>query len=154
MKKTVSLIAILAIVSVQQSFAQDSSKSSLLNSYYSLKDALVKSNSNAASVSAASLVTQVNGIDKATLADESRTALISDALVISETKDIKIQRQHFASLSANMLALAKTVKLSADPIYQEYCPMQNASWLSNSKTIKNPYYGSAMLSCGSVKATF
>jgi hypothetical protein len=29
--------------------------------------------------------------------------------------------------------------------------MKKASWLSNDKAIKNPYYGSAMLTCGNVK---
>jgi hypothetical protein len=64
-----------------------------------------------------------------------------------------MQREKFATLSTNMFALAKTMKLSAEPVYQQYCPMKKASWLSNNKAIKNPYYGSAMLTCGSVKET-
>ena len=153
MKKIFSLIAIFAIAFVQQGFAQDSSKSVLLNSYYDLKDALVKGNSNAASAGATELVKNITGLENSAAVEESRAALIKDATAISVTKDIKIQRQRFASLSANMLILAKRGKLSTGPVYQQYCPMQNASWLSNSKTIKNPYYGNAMLSCGSVKAT-
>ena len=152
MKKIFSLIVLFAILFVQQGLAQDSSKISLLNSYYGLKDALVKSNSNAAYISAAVFVNVVNISDKISVPDEIRNALIKDAKVISETTDIKVQRQRFASLSATMLTLAKAGKLSTEPVYQEYCPMQNASWLSNSKTIKNPFYGNAMLSCGSVKA--
>jgi hypothetical protein len=31
--------------------------------------------------------------------------------------------------------------------------MKKASWLSDSKEIKNPYYGEKMNDCGSVKAT-
>ncbi|RYF82932.1 MAG: DUF3347 domain-containing protein, partial [Chitinophagaceae bacterium] len=34
-----------------------------------------------------------------------------------------------------------------------YCPMKKALWLSNEKAIKNPYYGSAMLTCGKVTET-
>ena len=153
MKKIFSLIAIFAIVFVQQGFAQDSSKSATLNSYYNLKDALVKSNSNAASASATELVKNIAGLETGAAVEENRAALIKDATAISASKDIKVQRQRFALLSANMIVLAKTVKFTADPVYQQYCPMQNASWLSNSKTIKNPFYGNAMLSCGSVKAT-
>jgi hypothetical protein len=52
-----------------------------------------------------------------------------------------------------MIVLAKAVKLSSDPIYEAYCPMKKASWLSSEKVIKNPYYGSAMLTCGSVRDT-
>jgi hypothetical protein len=35
----------------------------------------------------------------------------------------------------------------------QYCPMKKASWLSDSKDIRNPYYGANMLDCGSVKTT-
>mgnify|MGYP002336258182 CR=1 FL=1 len=80
-------------------------------------------------------------------------ALLKDATPISESKDLKKQRQHFSNLSNNMTALAKAVKLSNDPIYQAYCPMKKAGWLSNEKAIKNPYYGSAMLTCGNVVET-
>lgn len=33
----------------------------------------------------------------------------------------------------------------------QFCPMKNASWLSDSKEVCNPYYGDKMLTCGSVK---
>jgi hypothetical protein len=143
-------------VFVQRSFAQDSTKtqsSSLRTSYYNLKDALVSSNSSSAATSAGEFVKALNNIDKETIKDESRIALLSDANTISQTKDLKVQREKFTTLSTNMFALAKTVKLSAEPIYQQYCPMKKASWLSNNKAIKNPYYGSAMLTCGNVKET-
>ncbi len=101
----------------------------------------------------ARFVKALNDIDKETVKDESRNALLTDANAISLSKDLKLQREKFATLSTNMFALAKTVKLSADPVYQQYCPMKKASWLSDNKAIKNPYYGSAMLTCGSVKQT-
>jgi hypothetical protein len=52
-----------------------------------------------------------------------------------------------------MTVLAKAVKLSSEPVYQVYCPMKKANWLSSSKEIKNPYFGSAMLTCGKVVET-
>ena len=37
-------------------------------------------------------------------------------------------------------------------IYYQHCPMANdgkgANWLSKEEEIKNPYFGSMMLSCG------
>jgi len=36
-------------------------------------------------------------------------------------------------------------------LYEDYCPMKKMSWLSESKEIKNPFYGSKMLSCGKVQ---
>ena len=52
-----------------------------------------------------------------------------------------------------MAAVAKAVKLTGDPIYQAYCPMKKAYWLSSQKDIKNPYFGNAMLTCGEVTET-
>ena len=156
MKKIFFTVALFANAFVQQSFAQDSAKiqpSPLLTSYYSLKDVLVSGNSITAATSASAFVKILNDIDKEKVKDESRSALISDATSISQSKDIKVQREKFATLSANMFSLAKTVKLSTEPVYHQYCPMKKASWLSNNKAIKNPYYGSAMLTCGSVKET-
>jgi hypothetical protein len=156
MKKIFFIVALFATAFVQQSFAQDSTKaqpSPLLTSYYNLKDALVSSNPATAASSADEFVKALNDIDKEIVKEENRAALLSDASAISQTKDLKVQREKFATLSANMFALAKAVKLSTEPVYQQYCPMKKASWLSNNKAIKNPYYGNAMLTCGSVKET-
>lgn len=156
MKKLFFIAVLFATAFVQHSFGQDSAKtqsSLLLTSYLNLKDALVSSNAATASVSADAFVKALNNSGKEIANDESRNALLSDAAAISQTEDLKLQREKFATLSASMLALAKMIKLSAEPLYQQYCPMKKASWLSTSKAIKNPYYGNAMLTCGSVKET-
>lgn len=150
------MLALTAIAFTQNSFAQDSTKTQpaqLLNAYYKLKDALVGSNATLAAANAEELVKAINGTDKQTVNDDARASLLKDANTISQSKNIKLQREKFATLSNNMFELAKTVKLSAEPVYQQYCPMKKASWLSNNKAIKNPYYGNAMLTCGSVKTT-
>ncbi len=155
MKKIFVMLALLATAFTHNSFAQDSAKSEsvqIIDAYYKLKDALVGSNPTMAATNAGELAKAINGTDK-TVNDDAKATLLKDADAISSSKDIKLQREKFASLSNNMSELAKTVKLSADPVYQQYCPMKKASWLSSDKAIKNPYFGSAMLTCGSVKTT-
>ena len=156
MKKLFFLVTLLAAINSHNTFGQDNLKTQptqLLSIYYDIKDALVAGNSNTASVKAEEFVKAVNGVDTKIVNEASRDALLKDATHISVSKDIKHQREHFAPFSDNMLALAKVVKLSADPVYQQYCPMKKASWLSSQQVIKNPYYGSAMLTCGKVTAT-
>ena len=157
MKKLFFIVAIFATIFLQKSFAQDSTAlsqlSQLLTSYYNIKDALVAGKSNSASTSAELFVKAANGIDYKLISEANINALLKDADNISGTKDIKQQREMFSNFSINMFALAKSVKLSTQPIYEAYCPMKKAYWLSNDKDIKNPYYGSAMLTCGSVKET-
>lgn len=156
MKSIMLVAALLMSTAFNQILAQDTTKaqtSQILTAYYSLKDALVGSSAKVASEAAGNFVTAINAADKETVKDETRTTLLKDAEAIAKTKDLNIQREKFANLSATMYALAKTVKLSTDPVYQQYCPMKKTIWLSNSKAIKNPYYGSAMLTCGSLKET-
>ncbi len=157
MKKIFFIVAIFATAFVQRSFAQDNAQSyqpsQLLPLYYSIKDALVSGDANAASSKAEEFVKTLNGIDEKVISEGNRNALLTDAGNISETKDIKHQREHFASLSSNMVALAKAQKLSTQPINVVYCPMKKAYWLSSETTIKNPYFGNTMLTCGKVTET-
>lgn len=165
MKKSILIVAFLATAFVQNSFAQlvpthreDSTKQSqlpqLLSAYYNIKDALVAGNASDAVLAATSFVKAANSIDRKVISEENITALLKDAGKISGTKDIKKQREYFASLSSKMAAVAKAVKLSDQPVYQAYCPMKKAYWLSSEKAINNPYYGSVMLTCGAITDTF
>jgi hypothetical protein len=164
MKKSILIITLLAIGVVQKSFAQpvpsqreDSTQqnqlSQLLSQYYNIKDALVAGNSNLASAKADEFIKTANTVDYKLISEGNINALLKDATPISENRDIKKQRQHFANLSNNLATLAKAVKFTSQPIYEAYCPMQKANWLSSSKEIKNPYYGNAMLTCGKVVET-
>ena len=164
MKKLFLLVALIATAFTQQSFAQlvpnyqedttnQAQLSQLLNAYYQVKNALVEGNSSTAALLAEEFLKTANGISNRTISEGSRNALVKDAGAISEAKDISKQRAVFANFSTNMYALAKSLKLTTEPIYYQYCPMKKAYWLSSDKAIKNPYYGSAMLTCGKVTET-
>lgn len=140
--------------------AQETPLSSLLNIYFNIKNALVSSDANTAANKAGEFVKAVNGIDMKTLPTADMNAfmalqekLVADAKHISETTAIGQQRAYFQSFSENVYKLAKAVKLSDNPVYQDYCPMKKAYWLSSDAAIKNPYFGSQMLTCGKVNDT-
>jgi hypothetical protein len=153
MKNIFFIFALVATAFMQKGFAQDNTKTQLLNSYYNIKNALVAGNANTASIKADEFVKALNSIDTKIINEATRDALLKDASHISETKDIKHQREHFASFSTNMYTLAKAVKLTGDPVYYAYCPMKKAHWLSSEPAIINPYFGNAMLTCGKVEET-
>jgi hypothetical protein len=155
MKKILFIVALFAAAFVQ-GFAQDSTKtqtSQLLHSYYEIKNALVAGNANTASTSAEQFVKTTNGIDYKVISEGNINALLKNATVISESRDLKVQRMHFENLSTNMFAVAKAVKLTTQPVYYAYCPMKKVYWLSSEAAIKNPYFGSAMPTCGKVVET-
>ena len=156
MKKVALTVALLTAIFSQSSYARQAQQtllSQLLSDYYNIKNALVEGKAAAASLNAAAFVKTINGIDYKIISEGNINILLKDAGKISETTDIKLQREYFSNFSANMLAFAKAVKLSDKEIMVQYCPMKKASWLSNEKAIKNPYYGSSMLTCGQITET-
>ena len=127
--------------------------SRILVSYYAIKDALIAGNASSASAGADLFIKAANTVDYKVISEGNINALLKDANKIASGKDINQQRETFVNFSNNMIIVAKAVKLSPEPVYQQYCPMKKAYWLSNETVIKNPYYGKQMLSCGNVSAT-
>lgn len=132
---------------------------SVFDNYFAVKDALIKSDAKTTSAKAASLLTAINAVKMDKLKSTEHTVwmkvvkkLTADAKAISSNTDIKKQRETFKSLSKNTYDLIK-VSNPDQPIYKQYCPMADADWLSKEKAVKNPYYGSSMLTCGNVVET-
>ncbi|MNU91050.1 hypothetical protein D3C71_809300 [compost metagenome] len=135
----------------------------VFNTYFAIKDALVKTDGNSASAQAKNLLTAINTVKMDQLSSEEHVVwmkvlkdLTADAEHILGTKDASHQRDHFASLSKNMYELIKVSKPET-PVYFQHCPMYNdgkgADWLSKENAIKNPYYGSQMMTCGKTVET-
>ena len=142
---------------------QEEKLKEVFDSYFAVKDALVKTDGNLAATKAASLLNSINSVKMESLTKEEHVEwmkvmkdLVFDAEHISETKDAGHQRDHFTSLSKNMYSVMKVSKQDT-PTYYQFCPMANkgkgANWLSKENIVKNPYYGTKMLGCGKVVET-
>lgn len=137
--------------------------SAVFDSYFAIKDALVKSDENTASSKAKELLSAINDVKMETIKMDVHMAwmkviasLKEDAEHIADTKNASHQRDNFATLSKSLYEVIKISKQET-PTYYQFCPMANdgngANWLSKEKAIKNPYYGSQMLSCGKTVET-
>lgn len=135
----------------------------VFDNYFAVKDALVKTDAGASSAKAAELVKAIKAVEMTRLLTEEHTVwmkimkdLTANAEKIAIAKDVSKQRETFAMLSKNMYELIKVSKQET-PVYYQHCPMYNngkgANWLSKEEVVKNPYYGSKMLTCGSVQET-
>ena len=153
MKKLI-FTALFSIFSILNLSAQttDASISKLYQNYIVIKDALVADNSDGASNAANDFIKSASMVDYKVLSEGNLDILRKDASTIAESRSIETQRESFAKLSANMIELAKKFKMADSSVFVLYCPMQNASWLSAQKEVKNPFYGSSMLTCGSIKS--
>lgn len=153
MKKYI-ITVVLSVFSIISVAAQksDPTISKLYTQYIQIKDALASDNADKTSQAAINFIKTAGTIDAKLLSEGNINALRKDASAISESRNIQKQRQYFYNLSDNMIAITKKFKLSDKIVFVQYCPMAEGSWLSNEKKIVNPYYGSSMLSCGSVKS--
>ncbi|HRQ51559.1 MAG TPA: DUF3347 domain-containing protein [Agriterribacter sp.] len=145
----------------------DASFENLLNRYYALRDALVAGDADAADQAASSLIQSVHNLklDELKAIDTSDiiipTAQTYTGSISSESEgllgenNMEDKRKAFQMISGNLFDLARTVRYSREKVYLLHCPMAfndtGADWLSSSTEIKNPYFGSKMLTCGAVK---
>lgn len=130
----------------------------IFENYFDLKDELVKSDAKSTSEKAKRLMTVINMVKMQELKSDVHTVwmkvmndLKSDTDKIANATNIEKQRASFITLSENIYQLMKVSKIET-PIYFQHCPMANdgkgANWLSKENQVKNPYYGSKMMSCG------
>lgn len=159
MKKLFFLSALFAGSAIQATAQSAGSINTLLTDYYAVKNALVTGDIAKAKSGTSDFLQHLNAIDPKTLSAEEQAAfqpikanLLIQAKQLAAAKDLAAQRSAFAGFSDQMIGLVKAFK-PATAVYVDYCPMKKASWLSAEQAIKNPYYGNAMLSCGSVKET-
>lgn len=129
---------------------QDDNLNAVYPHYLQLSNALVTENVNEAKTAA-------NAIEAGAKAAPNGNNLARLAASITTSSDIEVQRTAFAELSNEIIALVKNAGMQQGELYVTHCPMafddKGASWLSNSKTVKNPYFGDKMLSCGTVEET-
>lgn len=140
---------------------KQASFSAILPSYYEIKNALINGDASQAAAKAEALTKVINAmVDMKAVGENDMDALMaaqqklsSGASQIAASKKIADQRQSFAALSADLFTLAKSIKLDDQTVYQFTCPMKKTTWLSNETTVKNPYFGKQMLTCGKVTET-
>lgn len=135
----------------------------LVKNYLDLKNALTADDDKAASAAGEILAATVSILDKSKLTTEQSKifADVSEDLkehgehIQQNASNIKHQREHFLAMSEDVYDLVKARGAKGSKLYLTHCPMYNdgrgANWLSETKEIKNPYYGKEMSTCGSVK---
>lgn len=135
----------------------------VFDNYFIVKDALITSDGTKTAAAAKQLLTAINNVKMDQLEMNVHMVWMKVLKTIKEVainmvdnKEVKQQRAQFIRLSQDIYSLIKVSKHET-PIYYQFCPMANdgkgANWLSKENAIKNPYYGSMMLSCGKTVET-
>jgi ABC-type Fe3+-citrate transport system substrate-binding protein len=155
------------IVTLQASFSDLDVKlkvsiKEIVDHYLHVMNALAKDNPSEAASGGKAMITAIGKLDKSLLtADQKKIydGVESDLKdhaehIAKNGDDIKHQRSHFSSMSEDIYTLVKAFG-GGRTLYHDHCPMakdnQGAMWISESKEIKNPYFGAQMPTCGTVE---
>lgn len=134
----------------------------ILIQYLHIKDGLASDNGKDAASAAKAFVEATGKADIASLnADQKKTweDISADAKEMAEhiganPDKLEHQREHFVMLSKDIYDLVKAFG-SEQVLYKVFDSMSNegkgAFWLSETKEIKNPYMGKAMLTSGTIQ---
>lgn len=148
---------------MKMDFSQDfeSSFGNVLDAYLKLKNALVDSDMDGAKKWASETSQKVQHLKSMEMDKMGMTHVekIEEYLSnIAKESSIESQRKDFVLLSENMILIGNQLKGLDQKLYVQHCPMadnnKGANWISAEKEIRNPYYGEAMLTCGSVVHTW
>ena len=144
------------------SVSSSKTTSGIIDAYMAVKDALVADDAVTAATKSADLVAALKSYDIAGAQandPEELERLQVEATGFAEKlagADIAAQRESFQALSVvlkDMLKIAGTDRT----LYHQYCPMYKGNtggmWLSANEDVKNPLFGSSMLTCGRVEET-
>ena len=146
-----------------------------MNGYFDMKSAFVDADTLKAKEEAKKLLPLIDSIKISELKTDTQAIFQSAAAQIEDMKtnmtamlnetDLTEMRQDFRMISENLYPFLKTIKYEGPILYWQNCPMafgedKEASWISNTKEIENPYLGknhpeykSSMLHCGEIKDT-
>lgn len=155
--------AMTSIIAVPDAFRKQ--LDALLDSVLAAADALANDDLKSARASASKVKQSLAAVDMSVLAPEAHERwmqslndlrLSTDGMLAA--KDIEAFRIAFAPLSPEMVRVVKTFgPVRSEPLYDFRCPMafdnMGATWLQKDKTVRNPYLGKAMPTCGEVIET-
>jgi len=135
----------------------------VVDDYLQIKNALVNNSRNDAASGGKEMYEAMDKIDKSIFTAEQKKIYddIEDDLkehaehISKNSGDIAHQREHFSMMSEDVYDLVRAFG-GGQALYHDHCPMYNkdkggAMWLSETKEIKNPYFGSEMPKCGTVE---
>ena len=127
-----------------------------ISAYVALKDAFVKSDAALTAEKSEAFrnaLDQLNKSQRETL-NMYWATLHKTSKSINKNAAIELQRKSFQIISNHMIAIIESFETLDQKLTVQFCPMaddnKGAYWLSTEEIIRNPYFGDAMLTCGSV----
>jgi len=134
----------------------------VIDAYLQLKDAFVKDDEQATEKATMLMAEKVAAVIPTKLEGEGleawqnhKAVYVSKLKEMQHIKGLDNKRSYFSHISELMYCTIKSFGLKQGNLFAIFCPMafdcKGAYWISGSKTVQNPYFGSKMPTCGEVK---
>ena len=136
----------------------------VFDQYIVLKNAFVQSDVKKVKLAAQKVQQALANVDMKLLSGDAHMLwmdlsnnLDKQIKIIPASEKIEEQRIAFSVFSDQFYKAIKAFGLMGKTAYYQFCPMafnnKGANWLSESKTVRNPYFGEKMMDCGETKET-
>jgi len=141
---------------IAASTQKNGATSEIIDSYLQIKNALVADDKDGAAKGGSMMLMAFSNFDMSQLNEAQHKEYMEIYESAKEQAEhivkspIDHQREHFETMSTDVNDLI-TLLGTDKTLYLDYCPMKKVNWLSETKDIKNPFYGSKMMTCGNMK---
>jgi hypothetical protein len=120
--------------------------SSIVDPYLRIQTALAQDRVDDVRASAGEIATAATSLGAPAMKIDTAAVQLASATELADA------REKFGTLTDAMVTYMDGEHLKApDGVRKAYCPMARKSWLQRGDTLANPYYGTAMPTCGEFK---
>ena len=119
---------------------------SIMDPYLQIQSALAQDRVDDVRASAGEIATASTALGAPAMKIDTAAVQLAAATELADA------REKFGTLTDAMVTYMDGKHLKApDGVRKAYCPMARKSWLQKGDTLANPYYGTAMPTCGEFK---
>ena len=133
----------------------DNGMQPILEEYLKIHETLAQDKTDGVKRAAGQIAILSEGLDAETVTGEHKEhygdvpiKIKKAAEDLERQRDLGAMREAFKALSRPMAMWATMSRPKG--VYVVYCLMAKSSWLQKDKTIRNPYHGQEMLTCGEI----
>lgn len=141
--RTMARLVLIGLVIASGGVSASESLKAIVESYITIQSQLASDKIEdvkgpARAIAAQAVTMGKDGVDLARAANSLESA-----------SDLKSARNAFGALTDAVMAAGKAEGWKdVEGVRLAFCPMVKRSWLQKEEQIRNPYYGSGMLTCG------
>jgi len=148
MKKIFYFCLVFVFTGLVWAGSADQKAESILDQYFLIHASLAKDSTQGGD-NAAQKIAKLASAEAVTDPQVQKLLLqVEKAAKQIQGKDLKETRDQFFELSKPLLVYLNQFYSGKKDFYRVFCSMANKAWIQPHKEVRNPYYGSSMLTCG------